>query len=113
MVEIERFRRVLERRPRVAERVFSDGERAYAGARRRPEQHLAARFCAKEAVTKALGLSVWGYEGVEVVATARGPEVRLSGAPAARAAELGVGAAVSLTHSATMAAAAAILVPDR
>ena len=29
--------------------------------------HLAARFCAKEAVAKALALEVWGPHDVEVV----------------------------------------------
>ncbi len=57
LLEIERLERALERRPRLAERLFTDGERAYAAARARPGQHLAARFCAKEAVAKALGLS--------------------------------------------------------
>ena len=44
------------------------GERAYAEARSRPAQHLAARFCAKEAVAKALGLRGWSFRDVEVVA---------------------------------------------
>ena len=41
--------------------------------------HLAARFCAKEAVAKALGLTGWSFRDVEVVATGAAPEVRLSG----------------------------------
>ena len=57
----------LSRRPGLAERLFSDDERAYAAARGRPAQHLAARFCAKEAVAKALGLQVWNPRDVEVV----------------------------------------------
>ena len=59
LLEIERLERALERRPRLAERLFTDAERAYAAARARPGQHLAARFCAKEAVAKALGLQAW------------------------------------------------------
>ena len=57
LLEIERLERALERRPRLAERLFTDAERAYAAARARPAQHLAARFCAKEAVAKALALT--------------------------------------------------------
>ena len=71
--------------------------------------HLAARFCAKEAVAKALALDGWAFRDVEVVATGAAPEVRLSGAAAARAAELGAQPRISLTHTRTTAAAVAIL----
>ena len=72
LLEVERLERALERRPRLAERVFTDAERAYAAARARPGMHLAARFCAKEAVAKALGMTAWSWRDVEVVATERG-----------------------------------------
>jgi holo-[acyl-carrier protein] synthase len=111
LLEIERLERALARRPRLAERVFTDAERAYADARARPGQHLAARFCAKEAVAKALGMSAWSWRDVEVVATDAAPEVRLRGRLAARAAELGVTAAVSLTHTDAVAGAVALLRP--
>ena len=48
-------------------RLFTDGERAYAAGRARPGQHLAARFCAKEAVAKALRLEAWSPRDIEVV----------------------------------------------
>jgi holo-[acyl-carrier protein] synthase len=111
LLEIERLEAALERRPRLAERLFTDGEREYAAGKARPGQHLAARFCAKEAVAKALGLEQWAFRDVEIVATGAAPEVRLSGAAAARAAELDRRVAVSLTHSDTTAAATAILCP--
>ncbi len=111
ILEIERLERALARRPRLEERLFTEGERAYAAARGRPAQHLAARFCAKEAVAKALGLRGWSFRDVEVVAGDAGPAVRLGGAAAARASELGVTALVSLTHERSTAAAAAILAP--
>ena len=110
LLEVERLERALERRPRLAERLFTEAEREYAESRARPAMHLAARFCAKEAVAKALGLTAWSFRDVEVVATAAAPEIRLSGSAAARAAELGVdGATVSLTHTAELAAAVAVL----
>ena len=109
LLDVERLERALERRPRLAERVFTDGERAYAAGRARPTTHLAARFCAKEAVAKALGLTAWSFRDVEVVATGGAPEVRLSGGVARRAEELGVRARVSLTHTDTMAGAVAIV----
>ena len=57
LLEIDRLERALERHPRLAARVFTEAERDYAAARARPARHLAARFAAKEAVVKALGLS--------------------------------------------------------
>lgn len=108
LLDIERLEKALERRPRLAERLFTDAERAYAAARARPGQHLAARFCAKEAVAKALGLAAWSFRDVEVMPGETQPSVRLSGAAAERAAVLGVDVAVSLTHSRGHAAAVAI-----
>ena len=60
-------------------------------------------------MAKALGLRAWSFTDVEVVATDAAPEVRLSGAAAARARELGAEPAVSLTHTDTTAGAVAIL----
>jgi holo-[acyl-carrier protein] synthase len=109
LLEIARLERALERRPRLAERVFTDAERAYAAGRARPVMHLAARFCAKEAVAKALGMTAWSWRDVEVVATEAAPRVALTGTVAARAAELGVTASVSLTHTDSTAGAVALL----
>jgi holo-[acyl-carrier protein] synthase len=109
LLDIGRFEQALERRPRLAERLFTDAERSYAAARARPGMHLAARFCAKEAVAKALGLTGWSFRDVEVVATEAAPHVRLSGRVAARAAELGGEVSVSLTHTHTTAGAVALV----
>jgi len=109
LLEIERLERALERRPRLAERLFTDGERAYAATRARPVMHLAARFCAKEAVAKALQLREWSWRDVEVIGGGdEPPSVLLSGAAAARAQELGATVSVSLTHQRGMAAAVAV-----
>ena len=108
LLEIARLERALERRPNLAVRLFTESERAYAAARARPGQHLAARFCAKEAVAKALGLDAWSFRDVEVLAGAGRPEVRLSGAAAARAERLGVCVLVSLTHTGQQAGAVAV-----
>jgi holo-[acyl-carrier protein] synthase len=94
LLEVERLERALARQPRLAERLFTDAERAYADARARPVRHLAARFCAKEAVAKALGLAAWSFRDVEA---------------ADRARELGVVPVVSLTHTDTTAGAVALL----
>ena len=108
LLEIERLERALERRPALAERLFTEAERGYVAGRARPGQHLAARFCAKEAVAKALGLGGWSFQDVEVVATGGAPQVRLSGAAAERAEQLGAAVTVSLTHTETIAAAVAV-----
>jgi holo-[acyl-carrier protein] synthase len=109
LLEIERLERALERRPRLAERLFTDAERGYAASRARPGQHLAARFCAKEAVAKALGLEAWSFRDVEVTSAGGPPEVKLHGAVAQRAEALGVTVRISLTHTRTDAGAVAIL----
>ena len=105
LIEIARLERALERRPRLAERLFTDAELSYARGRARPGRHLAARFAAKEAVVKALGLRGFGIREIEVVA-GEPPRIRLSG----RAAEAAAGreVAISLTHSREDAAAVAI-----
>jgi holo-[acyl-carrier protein] synthase len=108
LLEIERLERALERTPRLAERLFTPAEREYAASRGRPGQHLAARFCAKESVAKALGLPAWNFRDVEVVNTDGPPEVRLHGAAATQASALGVRVSVSITHSRRDAAAVAI-----
>jgi holo-[acyl-carrier protein] synthase len=110
LLEIDRLARALERRPRLAERLFTSGERAFAAQRGEPARHLAVRFCAKEAVAKALALRDGDWHDVEVLGGGDGPPaVRLSGRARTRADELGVEVEVSLTHSKGMAGAVAIL----
>jgi holo-[acyl-carrier protein] synthase len=109
VLEVARLEEAIARRPNLLTRLFTVAEREYAEAHARPAMHLAARFCAKEAVAKALALEAWAFQDVEVIATATAPEVRLTGAAAARAAELGVQPRISLTHTRETAAAVAIL----
>ena len=89
--------------------VFWPGEIEFAAERRRPGRHLAARFAAKEAALKALGIG--GLRLREVEVTGGGgdpPELRLHGGAAERAGELGLALGVSLTHSQEFAAAAVV-----
>ncbi len=109
LLEIERIERALQRRPGLARRLFTDGELAYANSRARPGQHLAARFAAKEAVTKALGLKALVPHDIEVLGGGAGVGLRLHGAARARAEELAVEVAISLTHSRGLAGAVAVL----
>ena len=106
LIEIARIERVLENhRERFLVRVFTQNEILYCRGR---AAELAARFAAKEAVSKALGVGVRvlardgiHWQDVEVVGDHRGkPIVRLSGRAAERARELGLTEwSVSLTHT--------------
>lgn len=106
MVEITRIERVLKRYgDRFFERVFTAAEIAYCRGRS-PE--LAARFAAKEAVSKALGVGMRmiardgiDWKDVEVIGDPRGkPLVRLYGRAAERAGELSLTEwAISLSHT--------------
>ena len=87
MLEIVRLERALERSPALAQRLFTEGERAYAAARARPSQHLAARFCAKEAVAKALALPFLNFQEIAVISEEdSAPSISLHDRAAARAA---------------------------
>ena len=111
-VDVERFRRVLRRRPTLASRLFTEAELAYAGASRDPGPRLAARFAAKEAVLKALGVGIGaaGFREVEVTREEGGrPRLELSGRAATLAARHGVRHwHVSLTHTDTVAVASVV-----
>jgi holo-[acyl-carrier protein] synthase len=109
LLEIERIERALARRPGLAARLFRPGELDYAHSRGRPGQHLAARFCAKEAVSKALGMPVFAPLEIEVLRGGAEVGLALHGAARARAAQLGVEVELSLTHTRAIAGAVAVL----
>lgn len=57
VVAISRIRRLLEDHPeRFREYAFSPGERRYCDEQAAPAQHFAARWAAKEAFIKAVGI---------------------------------------------------------
>lgn len=112
LLEIERLERALERRPGLATRLFTDAEMAYATGKARPARHLAARFCAKEAVAKALALNAWNFTDVEVTGDGGAPGVRLAGKAAEAAERAGVSVCLSLTHTETTAGAVALTLPE-
>lgn len=115
-VDLERFRTSLARTPGLVARLFTDAERAYASRRRDPTERLAARFAAKEAVMKALGvgLGAFPFRDVEVARADSGePALVLRGAAAELAAARGVQRwHVSLTHTATTAIAVVLALPE-
>jgi holo-[acyl-carrier protein] synthase len=119
LIEVERVRGVIERQgERFIARVFSDEERAYCGAMKHPFKHYAARFAAKEAVSKCFGTGIGGELGWRSVSVYHGerhqPLVRLDekGSELLRRA----GAThvhLTLSHTETMALAVAVLVREQ
>lgn len=104
LIEVSRIETAIAQYgARFLKRVFTEGELAYC---KNQTPQLAARFAAKEAVSKALGVGVQHVDGVgwreiEIVSGARGkPIVQLSGRAAQRAAEIGLrNFELSLSHT--------------
>lgn len=115
LVDVARFEEVLNRQgERFLSRVFTEGERLYCDSKHSPGAFYAARFAAKEAVSKAFGTGIGaeiGWLDIEVFHDAAGaPLVRLSGKGAALANQRGVTRVlVSLTHTTLGAAASVVL----
>jgi holo-[acyl-carrier protein] synthase len=99
---------LLSKNPDLGEALFSPGETAYAQSQRHPIQHLAARFAAKEAVMKALGVNGWDPLDIEVIDGGEDVSLCLHGEIEMRALELGVEVTISMTHLASLAGAVAM-----
>jgi holo-[acyl-carrier protein] synthase len=112
VVDLERFRQAVGRRPAIAERLFTPAERELAASSADPAKRLAVRFAAKEAVMKALGVGIGGvsFREVEVCRGPTGaPSLALSGTAAARAERLGLRAwHLSMSHSDLVAVATVV-----
>jgi holo-[acyl-carrier protein] synthase len=125
LVDIDRITQAIARwGEHFLQRVFTAREIADAGGR---HASLAARFAAKEATAKALGIGLRGPGGarpgrpapagwreIEVVRGASGqPSLRLHGRAAKRAAELGWhSTALSLSHARHSAIASVVAVAE-
>ncbi len=108
LVEPDRLRDRLARTHGLAESLFTPGEIEYSSSQQDPVLHLASRYCAKEAVVKALGID--GFDPLEIEVLGGGPDahLKLHGDVAAVAAALGVEVTISMSHLSTMATAAAL-----
>jgi len=103
LVDIARIRETIDRQPRFVDRVFTETERTYCLARRDPAERFAARFAAKEAVLKALGVGIGGadFHDIEVIKLPTGaPQLSITG----RASQLAVAAGIvswliTMSHS--------------
>jgi holo-[acyl-carrier protein] synthase len=93
LAPVSRMAEAMERHPdRLEARLFTDGERAYCRARAHAMQHFAARFAAKEALLKALGVPEGlSWHELEVVCDESGaPRLELRGVAAEAARARGV-----------------------
>ena len=115
LVEVGRVKRLLEKRPRFRERVFTPSEVAYCDTKASPETAYAGRWAAREATIKALGgIRRLRYQDISVARAPSGaPGIALEGSAKMRAEELGVREVlVSFTHERSMAAAFCIAVGE-
>ena len=117
IVETSRIREMLSKHANAfLRRVFTEQEISYCNRMKRPEEHLAARFAAKEAVMKAIGAGMAAtgarFHEIEVGRGKRGnPTIRLRGKIRELARAQGVSRLhVSLSH--TKAAAIAFVVAE-
>ena len=99
LVEISRIEKIIETwGERFVRKVYSEGEIRYCSTKAYPAQHFAARFAAKEAFLKGVGLGMAGgvgFRDVEVINRAEGkPELNFHG----RAREMVDEAAITKCH---------------
>ena len=116
LVSVVRLRSIMERTPAFAEKVFTEGEVAYCDKQAYPHIHFAARFAAKEAAIKALGLGLAEIgidrvlKEIEVVRDHGPPRLVLHGRAAERARRLEIlETTLSLTHTDEHAMASVVM----
>ncbi len=116
LVEVERIHGVLVRHAdRFLKRTFTDEEQAYCSGLKHPHKHYAARWAAKEAVSKAFSTGIGGHLEWTSISVYHGsrhePLVRLDAKAQALLESLGgTGVLLSLSHTETHAMAVAALV---
>ncbi len=113
--KVERISESLQRfGERMERRLFTPDELTYCRGFKDPMPHLAARFAAKEATSKALGTGIAGGVGwtqIEVVQPGgRKPTLRLTGAALERFTAMGATTShVSLSHDGGLGVACVVL----
>ncbi len=110
LAEVERYRFDERRRAWFARKVYTEEEMAYAMRKRHWPERLAGFYAAKEATRKAFGHAIpWRLVGVSHERSGK-PIIRLYGDAERLVPERGVRAIhLTITHSATTAAAVVIL----
>jgi holo-[acyl-carrier protein] synthase len=112
LCEVDRLRAALQRTPTLRDRLFTADEQAYSELRNDPVERYAARFAAKEAVLKAMGLGLGAcrWHDIEVARAESGvPSVLLHGVAVDLAAERGITRwLLTMTHTHRVAEAIAV-----
>lgn len=111
LVEPQRLEERLAHTPTLRATLFTVQEVNYCNSEPDPIQHLAARFCAKEAVIKALGIDGWDPLDIEIVGGGPDVAVQLHGEVAKVATRLGLTVTVSMSHIGALAGAVALARP--
>jgi holo-[acyl-carrier protein] synthase len=62
IIEIDRIKKSVERNPKFVSKVFTKNEIEYLESRKMRPEYIAGRFAAKEAVSKALGTGIRGFD---------------------------------------------------
>lgn len=115
LVDCARIERSLDRfGEKFLRRVFTEGEIEYSMSMKFPARHLAARFAAKEAVSKAFGTGIgkaMGWRNIDVRKKKSGePFLVFSGAAQELASKRGVTSAlITLSHTDHHAMACVVL----
>lgn len=115
LVECARIQHSIDRfGDRFLHRVFTEGEIEYSMSMKFPARHLAARFAAKEAVSKAFGTGIgkaMGWRNIDIRKRPNGePFLVFSGPAQELAKQRGVlSALVTLSHTEHHAMASVIL----
>lgn len=116
LIDVQRIRDVIERHgDRFLDRVFTAEERTYCFGMAHPHKHLAARWAAKEAISKTFTTGIGAELGWKSMSIYHGersePLVRLDEKATALLAQVGAThVLVSLSHTETAAMAVAALV---
>lgn len=119
IIEISRIRSVLLRHgERFADRILTDEERAYCDSMAHPHKHIAARFAAKEAVSKCFTTGIGSELGWKSISVYHGPRheplVRLDEQGQRLLAHVGAtDVLLTLSHTENYAMAVAALVAKR
>jgi holo-[acyl-carrier protein] synthase len=115
LVECSRIQHSMDRfGDRFLRRVFTEGEVAYSMSMKFPARHLAARFAAKEAVSKAFGTGIgkaMGWRDIDIQKKPSGEPFLVFSGPAEELAKRRgvVNALITLSHTDHLAMACIVL----
>lgn len=111
IVEIDRIKKAMNKNPKFRERVYTQKEIEYLEKKSNPYPSYAGRFAAKEAVSKAMGTGVRGFNlfDIEVLNDDLGkPQVKLLGELGEKYADFNI--MLTISHSREYATAVAIMI---